>query len=160
MKGRNVPQRLPRSLVGWIAPTCKFTEAELVRLGGTDAAMYLRVQHFGKPQFASLRCTVLTVCAIVCRAPSQTHLNNAAGWQLFLFCTLWCCIILIPIHVTRVSLSALQPADNCSVGCLLCNQPMPLLLCFATSAKHLCRTVSATLCIFAGILCTARNQYR
>ena len=29
-------------------PTCKFTEAELVRLAGTDAAMYLRVQNFGE----------------------------------------------------------------------------------------------------------------
>ena len=29
-------------------PTCKFTEAELVRFAGTDAATYLRVQSFGK----------------------------------------------------------------------------------------------------------------
>ena len=28
----------------------------------------------------------------------------SAGWQLFLFCTLWCCIILIPVHVATVSL--------------------------------------------------------
>lgn len=29
-------------------PTYRFTEAELVGFAGTDAAMYLRVQHFGK----------------------------------------------------------------------------------------------------------------
>ena len=29
-------------------PTYRITEAELVGFAGTDAAMYLRVQHFGK----------------------------------------------------------------------------------------------------------------
>ncbi|KAL3133713.1 hypothetical protein ABBQ32_008207 [Trebouxia sp. C0010 RCD-2024] len=67
VKSQNAPRKLPRSFAGWIMPTYSFTEAELVRFAGTDAAMYLRVQHF--------------------------------GWQLFLFCTLWCCIILIPVHV-------------------------------------------------------------
>ncbi|DBA75042.1 hypothetical protein WJX77_009599 [Trebouxia sp. C0004] len=69
VKSENAPKRLPRSFAGWIVPTYKFKESDLVRLGGTDAATYLRLQRF--------------------------------GWELFLFCTLWCCIVLIPVHITR-----------------------------------------------------------
>lgn len=54
VKGRNVPERLPRSFAGWIVPTYKFTEADIVRLGGTDAAMYLRVQHFGEAKLQAV----------------------------------------------------------------------------------------------------------
>ncbi len=48
VKTQNAPKRLPRSFAGWIVPTYKFNENELVRLGGTDAATYLRLQRFGR----------------------------------------------------------------------------------------------------------------
>ena len=84
-------------------PTCKFTEAELVRLAGTDAAMYLRVQNFGE----YLQLTKLSP-ALACKQCKLLTQFLFAGWQLFLFCTLWCCIILIPVHVATVSVLPAQ----------------------------------------------------
>lgn len=43
--------------------------------------------------------------------PSSILINIvASGWELFLFCTLWCCIVLIPIHITRVGTTCLMSA--------------------------------------------------
>ena len=48
VKSQNAPKKLPKGFAGWIMPTCKLTETELIRFAGTDAATYLRVQSFGK----------------------------------------------------------------------------------------------------------------
>lgn len=47
-------------------PTCKFTEAELVRFAGTDAATYLRVQSFGKCLWLMKLCQLASVCHSDC----------------------------------------------------------------------------------------------
>lgn len=47
-------------------PTYSFTEAELVRFAGTDAAMYLRVQHFGKSP-ATMPLCASHVASAVCK---------------------------------------------------------------------------------------------
>ena len=73
VKSQNAPKKLPRGFAGWIMPTCKFTEAELVRLAGTDAAMYLRVQSFGK------YLLLMDLCCKHCKLRLLTQLILQAG---------------------------------------------------------------------------------
>eukprot|EP00891_Asterochloris_glomerata_P009705 jgi/Astpho2/9705/Aster-03695 len=63
------PKKLKLGFFSWVWPTLQYSEQDIVRLNGTDAALYIRVQRF--------------------------------GMELFAFCTLWCCVILLPIHITR-----------------------------------------------------------
>jgi hypothetical protein len=67
--GPNTPQQLGPGLFNWMIPTIKYTEQDVVKYNGTDAAMYYRVQKL--------------------------------GIHLFLFCTFFCCVFLLPIHITR-----------------------------------------------------------
>lgn len=68
-------------------PTCKFTEAELVRLAGTDAAMYLRVQNFGEylqltklsSALACKHCKLLTQFLLQAGSCSSFALFGAAS---------------------------------------------------------------------------------
>ena len=70
VKSQNAPKKLPSGFAGWIMPTCKITEAELVRFAGTDAAVYLRVQRFGKslqlPTVCGQSCLLENACNLSC----------------------------------------------------------------------------------------------
>ncbi len=45
---RQRPKALPNSVWGWIVPTFRYKQDEVVAMAGYDAAMYLRILAFGK----------------------------------------------------------------------------------------------------------------
>ena len=42
------PRQCPESLLGWIVPTLRATEDEVILVAGVDAALYLKLITFGE----------------------------------------------------------------------------------------------------------------
>ena len=56
---RRRPKALPNSVWGWMIPTFRYKQDEVVAIAGYDAAMYLRILAFG--EFLLLSCSGLYV---------------------------------------------------------------------------------------------------
>ena len=52
---RKRPKALPNSVWGWMIPTFRYKQDEVVAIAGYDAAMYLRILAFG--EFLLLSCS-------------------------------------------------------------------------------------------------------
>ena len=52
---RKRPKALPNSVWGWMIPTFRYKQDEVVAIAGYDAAMYLRILAFG--DFLLLSCS-------------------------------------------------------------------------------------------------------
>ena len=67
------PKRLPRSFWGWILPTLRASEEEVILVAGVDAAMYLRIMKFGR------RCLSGHSEAALQATPVSTGLYGGVG---------------------------------------------------------------------------------
>ena len=116
---RQRPKALPNSVWGWIVPTFRYKQDEVVAMAGYDAAMYLRILAFGKLSTLPspyMRCLLGSICPATCGLvsnPSPCEVTcrwpdamcMPAGCELFFFVTLWVAIVVLPTNLS-VSRSA------------------------------------------------------
>ena len=157
MKGKNAPQRLPRSFVGWIAPTYRFTEADIVRYGGTDAATYLRVQHFGR--FAATQAVLHESLGIHL---DKIYMNplccRLAVVPVLHLVVLYCADTSSCRHSKLSSILSLQSSGRCTY--LVTSYAMLFDISLSElSCCSACKPCS-NVCLHAGNICTTTIEHR